>query len=118
MRFRLGHPQLGNLYIGLPWRGKLMSLYFDTVDKSGTLMVAFDADFKKNEKKIREAIKNDAADMLGKAGLKNVKISDEESYPGSTIHEMGMARMGRDPKTSVRSDNKQVHSAKNVFLTD
>ena len=55
------------------------------------------------------------ADALG---LKNVKAFDNGSYPGMAIHEMGTARMGRDPKTSVLNGNNQVHACKNVFVTD
>lgn len=57
-------------------------------------------------------------EMLETAGLKNVRVVDGESYPGTAIHEMGTARMGRDPKTSVLNGNNQVHAARNVFVTD
>jgi choline dehydrogenase-like flavoprotein len=61
---------------------------------------------------------NDAAEMLEAAGVKNVKTYDNGSWPGMAIHEMGTARMGRDPKTSVLNEFNQVHAAKNVFVTD
>jgi choline dehydrogenase-like flavoprotein len=56
--------------------------------------------------------------MLEAAGLKNAKTFDRGSFPGMAIHEMGTARMGRDPKTSVLNEHNQIHAAKNVFLTD
>jgi len=59
-----------------------------------------------------------AAEMLEKAGLKDVHEYDSGCNPGLGIHEMGTARMGRDPKTSVLNGNNQVHAAKNVYVTD
>jgi len=58
------------------------------------------------------------AEMLEAAGLKDVETKDDGSWPGLGIHEMGTARMGRDPKTSVLNAFNQVHEAKNVFVTD
>jgi choline dehydrogenase-like flavoprotein len=81
-------------------------------------VVVLDAEFKENEKKMRKDIMNDAGEMLEAAGLKNVKAFDNGSYPGMAIHEMGTARMGRDPKTSVLNGNNQIHACKNVFVTD
>jgi choline dehydrogenase-like flavoprotein len=45
-------------------------------------------------------------------------VVNGESYPGTAIHEMGTARMGRDPETSVLNGHNQVHAVKNVFVTD
>jgi choline dehydrogenase-like flavoprotein len=61
---------------------------------------------------------NDAAEMLEAAGIKNVKTYDNGSEPGMAIHEMGTARMGNDPKTSVLNKWNQMHEVKNVFVTD
>ena len=61
---------------------------------------------------------NDAAEMLEASGVKNVKTWDGVSYPGMAIHEMGTARMGKDPKTSVLNKWNQMHDVKNVFVTD
>ncbi|MCE2777762.1 MAG: GMC family oxidoreductase, partial [Algoriphagus sp.] len=58
------------------------------------------------------------AEMLEVAGFKNVKTFDNGYIFGNGIHEMGTARMGRDPKTSVLNGNNQVWDAKNVFVTD
>jgi choline dehydrogenase-like flavoprotein len=60
----------------------------------------------------------DLAEMLEEAGAKQVKSWDVGSYPGMAIHEMGTARMGRDPKTSVLNAHNQVWDAPNVFVTD
>jgi choline dehydrogenase-like flavoprotein len=56
--------------------------------------------------------------MFKSAGFKNVKGYDKPCFPGNAIHEMGTARMGHHPKTSVLNRNNQVHSVLNVYLTD
>jgi choline dehydrogenase-like flavoprotein len=82
-------------------------------------VVIFDAAYGENEKKMRVDMMNDAAEMLEAAGLKNVsKYNDESKHPGIGIHEMGTARMGNDPKTSVLNKNNQVWGAENVYMTD
>lgn len=58
------------------------------------------------------------AEMLEKAGFKNIEAYDSHQALGQGIHEMGTARMGRDPKTSVLNGNNQVWAAKNMFITD
>jgi choline dehydrogenase-like flavoprotein len=95
-------------------------LYLDTTkkDKYGMPMVVFDAEFGENERKMRIDMINDAQEMLEKAGLINVKGYDQGSYPGQAVHEMGTARMGKDPKTSVLNAFNQIHDVKNVFVTD
>ena len=61
---------------------------------------------------------NDMAETLEHAGVKGVKTYDSGYFPGMGIHEMGTARMGRDPKTSVLNSRNQVWDAPNVFVTD
>ena len=61
---------------------------------------------------------SDGAEMLEAAGIKNVRTHDSGYTFGQGIHEMGTARMGKDPKTSVLNGNNQVWDAKNVFVTD
>ena len=56
--------------------------------------------------------------MLESAGFKDVNIYDAGSWPGLGIHEMGTARMGRDPKTSVLNANNHLHEVPNVYVTD
>ena len=87
-------------------------------DKWGMPLMVFDAELKENEKKMRVDMMNDAKEMLEASGVKNVKAYDRGSYLGMAIHEMGTARMGRDPKTSVLNGNNQLHAVKNVFVTD
>ena len=61
---------------------------------------------------------NDMKEMLEIAGIKNVTTNDRDNAPGMGIHEMGSARMGRDPKTSVLNANNQVWDCTNVYVTD
>lgn len=102
----------------LPYHENRMYLNFDNADEFGLPTVVFDCEFKENELKMREDMKSDAAEMLEAAGFKNVFTFDDAGGPGLGIHEMGTARMGRDPETSVLNEWNQVHSCKNVFVTD
>ena len=67
---------------------------------------------------MRKDMINDMAEMLEQTGVKNVTTYDNDYFPGMGIHEMGTARMGRDPKTSVLNAHNQVWDAPNVFVTD
>lgn len=87
-------------------------------DKWGFPVLAFDAALGDNERKMRIDMANDAAEMLEAAGYRNIVKRDGEMGVGLGIHEMGTARMGRDPKTSVLNKWNQVHACKNVFVTD
>lgn len=59
-----------------------------------------------------------AAEMLEVAGVRNVQVFHEDNPPGKTIHEMGTARMGRDPSTSVLNAYNQAHDVRNLFVID
>jgi choline dehydrogenase-like flavoprotein len=64
-------------------------------------------------------MKEAAMEMLDAAGFTDITgFDDPGNSPGLCIHEMGTARMGRDPKTSVLNAHNQVHGAPNVFVTD
>ncbi len=102
----------------LPYHENTIKLSKDVKDKWGISVLEMDAEIKENEKKMRVDMMNDAAEMLEASGLKNVKTFDAGYTFGQGIHEMGTARMGRDPKTSVLNGNNQVWDAKNVFVTD
>jgi len=102
----------------LPYHENRMYLDYEKTDKWGLPTVTFDAEFKENEYRMREDMKNQAAEMLDVAGFKNISTFDNPGGPGLGIHEMGTARMGKDPSTSVLNKFNQVHSVKNVFVTD
>ena len=102
----------------LPDHSNKIFLDKDKKDKWGLPILAFDVETKENERKMRIDMMNDAKEMLEAAGLKDVKTNDSGYTVGMGIHEMGTARMGRDPKTSVLNGNNQVWDALNVFVTD
>lgn len=102
----------------LPYHENRVTLNRDKKDKYGLPTLNFDVELKENEFKMRKDMTTDAAEMLEAAGAKNVKHRDNVGGPGLGIHEMGTARMGKDPKTSVLNKNNQVHACKNVFVTD
>jgi choline dehydrogenase-like flavoprotein len=102
----------------LPYHENNVKINKDKKDINGLPTLIFDAGFKENEKKMRVDMKNDAAEMLEAAGVKNIRSFDNETGIGLGIHEMGTARMGKDPKTSVLNKWNQVHACKNVFVTD
>ena len=102
----------------LPYHENRVSLDKSKKDKWGLPVLSMDVEIKDNERKMRVDMANDAAEMLNAAGLKNVRTYDNDYAPGMGIHEMGTARMGRDPKTSVLNGNNQVWDALNVYVTD
>jgi choline dehydrogenase-like flavoprotein len=102
----------------LPYHENRAYLDKNKKDKWGLPVLAIDATCKDNELKMRIDMANDAKEMLEAAGVKNVHTFTSEPVLGRGIHEMGTARMGRDPKTSVLNEWNQVWDAKNVFVTD
>jgi choline dehydrogenase-like flavoprotein len=102
----------------LPYHENKMYLDNEKKDKWGLPTVTFDAEFKENEYAMRKDIKEQAAEMLEAAGFKNVTEFDKGSTLGLGIHEMGTARMGHDPNTSVLNRNNQLHTVPNVYVTD
>ena len=87
-------------------------------DKWGLPVLKIDCATGENERLMRKDMINDMAEMLEHAGVKNVRTYDDDYFPGMGIHEMGTARMGKDPKTSVLNSHNQVWDAPNVFVTD
>ena len=102
----------------LPYHENKITLDKNKKDAWGLNVLSFDAEWKDNERKMRVDIKNDAIEMLEAAGVKNVTGHDGDGTIGRGIHEMGTARMGKDPKTSVLNKWNQVWDAQNVFVTD
>jgi choline dehydrogenase-like flavoprotein len=102
----------------LPYHENKVTLDKTKTDKWGLNVLAIDCELKENELKMRQDMMNDAAEILEAAGVKNIQKWDGDGTPGRGIHEMGTARMGRDPKTSVLNKWNQVWDAPNVFVTD
>ena len=87
-------------------------------DPYGLPLIKIDFEFGDNEHKMMDDIKNTSGEMLEKAGFKDINQFNYKSPGGSTVHEMGTARMGNDSKTSVLNKFNQMHDVKNVFITD
>ena len=102
----------------LPYYENKVTLSKDKKDKWGLPVLDIDCEFKENEMAMRKDMKESAVEMLEKVGLKNISSYDNAPAPGFCIHEMGTARMGLNPKTSVLNGNNQMHDVKNVFITD
>ena len=102
----------------LPYHENRMYLNYDKIDAYGLPTIVFDAEFKENERLMKEDWKIQAAEMLEAAGCKNVSIYDSNAPIGKGIHEMGAARMGKSSKSSILNKNNQIHSVPNVFVTD
>ncbi|MCB1121227.1 MAG: GMC family oxidoreductase [Verrucomicrobiae bacterium] len=102
----------------LPYHDNRMFLDNTKLDKWGQPTVTFDCDYRENEMEMRKDAQQSAMEMLDAAGLKEVEGFDDGSAPGLCIHEMGTARMGRDPKTSILNKWNAVHTSPNVFVTD
>ncbi len=102
----------------LPYHENRITLDKNKKDKWGLPVLAMDAEIKENEIKMRKDMMEDAKEMLEAAGLKDVQTYDSGYHVGKAIHEMGTARMGRDPKSSVLNGHNQVWDAPNVFVTD
>ena len=102
----------------LPDHSNRIYLHGTQKDKWGLPVLAMDAELKQNELEMRKDIVAEAKAMLEAAGVKEVDTWDKGHAMGHGIHEMGTARMGRDPKTSVLNEWNQVWDCKNVFVTD
>ena len=90
----------------------------DKKDPWGIPQLVTSIDYTDNDLKMMNDFLEQGADMLDKAGCKNIKPYDDHRNPGLDIHEMGGVRMGRDPKVSMLNAYNQLHSVKNVFVTD
>lgn len=102
----------------LPYPENRITLNTSIKDKYGRNTLSMNVEFKDNERAMHDDIGNSAAEILEACGYKNIKENTGISVPGNANHEMGSARMGRDPKTSVLNAFNQMHEVKNVFITD
>ena len=102
----------------LPYHENHMRLDPDKKDKYGLPQVVLNAVVRENERKMEKDMRDDAAEMFEAAGFKNFSVRSDNFNVGNSIHEMGTARMGNDPKKSVLNKWNQVHACQNVFVTD
>lgn len=102
----------------LPYHDNRMWLSPDKTDSWGMPLIQMSMSYRDNERAMAQQMMDDAVEMMQAAKLENVRGFNNPVTPGSVIHEMGTARMGRDPKTSVLNAHNQLHSVPNVFVTD
>lgn len=102
----------------LPYHDNKVSLHQTEKDQWGLPQMQIDFSFRENEQHMMVDIRTSAAEMLASAGFSTIDTFNYKKPGGDTVHEMGTARMGRDPKTSVLNGNNQLHAVKNVYVTD
>ena len=112
---RIGATAFGEM---LPSHDNVIGIDETKTDKWGLPVLKIDCEIGENEHLMRVDMMNDMAETLDASGVREVETYDRGYAPGMGIHEMGTARMGRDPKTSVLNSWNQVWDAPNVFVTD
>ena len=88
------------------------------VDEWGIPLLRIDVQYDDNDEKMIKDFYAELTEMFEKAGFNNIRTHDSKQAPGLDIHEMGGVRMGKDPKTSLLNNWNQLHSCKNVYVTD
>src|SRR5215469_7700485 len=114
-RWSVGGTAFGEM---LPNHDNKVTLDETKKDKWGLPVLKIDCATGENERLMRVDMMADMAETLEATGVKDVKTFDRGYFPGAGIHEMGTARMGRSPRTSVLNRWNQVWDAPNVFVTD
>ena len=114
-RWTVGGTAFGEM---LPRHDNRIGIDESRADKWGLPVLEIDCTMGENEQLMRVDMMNDMAETLEAAGVRNVSTYETDYAPGMGIHEMGTARMGRDPATSVLNQWNQVWDAPNVFVTD
>ena len=102
----------------LPYEANRVTLSQQKKDPLGLPLIQIDFEFKENEKQMRKDMKQSAIEILQTCGFKQINSSNYHDPGGTLVHEMGTARMGNDPKTSVLNGSNQLHEVSNVFVTD
>lgn len=116
----LGPWKVGSHMMGetIPKESNFVSLSKDQKDAWGVPLLNISVDYDENDVLMKKDYLEQLTEMFTEAGFKNIKANDSSQAPGLDIHEMGGARMGRDPKTSILNEWNQIHACKNVFVTD
>ncbi|MDA0891482.1 MAG: GMC family oxidoreductase [Proteobacteria bacterium] len=115
----------GTWMMGLQGQGEMLanrdnqvSLSATEKDKWGMPQLHFNCRWSDNEIAMTDAAVDTAATMMKKAGFRNIQKSNLGQPPGLAIHEVGTARMGKDPAESVLNGYNQCHDVPNLFVTD
>ncbi|NLR78272.1 GMC oxidoreductase [Chitinophaga eiseniae] len=125
LKEQLFNPETGPWYVGshmmgetIPKEKSTLTLDANKKDEWGIPQINIDVDYDDNDEKMLKDFFEQMTEMYTKAGFTNIKTGDSKQAPGLDIHEMGGARMGLDPKTSILNKWNQMHACKNVFVTD
>src|SRR5579859_3957770 len=102
----------------LPYYSNKVTLDTEKKDRWGQPVIKIDFEYHENERAMQKDVEESTREMLERTGFKNINAYSHLQPGGSAVHEMGTARMGRDPKTSVLNSFNQMHDVKNVFITD
>ncbi len=102
----------------IPKETNYIALDKNLKDKWGIPQLKINIDYDDNDEKMLKDYIEQMTEMFTKAGFSNITSNDTKKAPGLDIHEMGGARMGNDPKTSLLNKWNQMHGCKNVFVTD
>jgi choline dehydrogenase-like flavoprotein len=112
------HMGLGGFGECLPYHSNFVTLNKEKLDAWGIPTLTISCKWGENEQIMSKDVAIQAAEMLAAAGAKDISVYQDISTPGLGIHEMGTARMGRDPKTSVLNAYNQTHEVRNLFMSD
>jgi choline dehydrogenase-like flavoprotein len=102
----------------LPKASNHVRLSPDKKDKWGIPQLIASVGYDDNDDRMVRDFLDQGRKMFAAAGFTNLKTNDNHQPPGLDIHEMGGARMGADPKTSILNAHNQMHLCRNVFVTD
>ncbi len=102
----------------LPYHDNKVTLSKDQTDEWGMPLLVVDAEYKENERNMVKDMIESGVEMLEKLNFKKIEGQQDHRNFGLNIHEMGTARMGHNPGTSVLNKYNQVWGAENVFVTD
>ena len=102
----------------IPKEGNYVELSRDQHDEWGIPQLVVSVDYDDNDVRVMNDFLQQGAEMLDRAGCKNISPNDSGQAPGLDIHEVGGVRMGKDPKTSLLNKWNQLHACPNVFITD
>lgn len=107
---------LSSLLEVLPDHRNRIEIDENKVDSWGIKTVRINFSYSANEYKMQEDAETTMREMLQVAGL--TPTQREVSAPGCYVHELGGARMGKTPATSVLNRFNQCWDAKNLFVLD
>lgn len=117
---KLGPWRVGSHMMGetIPKESNFVGLDKTKKDSWGVPLLNISVAYDENDVLMKKDYLEQLTEMFTEAGFKNIERNESSQSPGLDIHEMGGARMGHDPKTSILNKWNQLHSCPNVFVTD